>query len=340
MNLDETAICLWQAALRGNIFDSGTAVQSVSMGRRRTYMTHVAIICDVPWIQPLMPQVLICNERTIPAARLAALRAGLPTNAHLFRQRSAWSSTRVMVWIIGLLGKALAPFAADYTPIFLFDAARIHTPSAVFMACRRWGLMPVLIAAKLTWLLQPLDVRGFMPFKLHLHKAYQACRLRSPGGVVAVDDWLACVCAAIRAVLQGKCWASAFDATGFGSGQAGVGDKTKALLGAVGPLCVGATQPSADQLRICFPGRAKVPSAAIWKACEVAPLAKPKAMPKPASVVPAPPPAVGHRLGPVRPRPPPPAPGPRRSSRLAVPKGVAVPFAKAGRPLSPRPCHF
>lgn len=346
INLDETAICLYQGARMGNIFaPSGSpAVQNVSLGRRRTYMTHVAIICDAPHIQPLLPQILICNERTIPKAQLATLRAGLPNNVWLLRQRSAWSNTALMRWVVRLLGAAVAPFLADFVPIFLFDASKTHTHATVFAACRRAGLLPGLVPSKMTWLLQPLDIRGFLPFKLHLQREYQVCRIRAVGGVVAVGDWFACVCAAIRIVLQGRCWATAFDAAGFGPGQAGVSEGTKAILCVDGPICVGATRPSAEQLRSCFPKRTKVPSKAIQLAWDVAPVGLPvpppaKAKPKPAARPPTSCVAVGYPLGPrLGPRPPPlSARALRRSARSAAPKAVCMSLARACPSVAPPP---
>ena len=95
INLDETAICLYQGGRRGNIFlsDGAPAVEHVSLGKRRKYMSHIAVICDVPHIQPLLPQTLVCNERTIPANKYVELRDGMPPNVYLVRQRSAWNNT-------------------------------------------------------------------------------------------------------------------------------------------------------------------------------------------------------------------------------------------------------
>lgn len=340
INLDETSICLYQGARFGNNFDpnGAAAVQNASLARRRAYMSHVAIICDAPHIQPVLPQVFICNERLFPQAELATLRAGLPKNVHLWRQRSAWNSIALMMAVIRLLRDALAPYMAEFMPIFLFDAAKIHINGKVFAQCGRAGLLPGMVPSKMTFLLQPLDIRGFFPFKVVLQKEYQACRIRAAGGVVPVAEWLACICTAIRTVLQGRCWASAFDAAGFSPNQAGVSARTWAALGRDTALPVGAAQPTLEQLQLCFPKRSKVPSKAIWKACEVAPKVVAvvrRAKPKAVAALPPPPPPVGHPLGPRRAlmAPPPRAPGVRRSARLAPPKAAGVPaFPKAAPP--------
>ena len=52
INLDETAICLWQGMRKVNIFgpSGAAAIENVSLQRRRTYMTLIATICDNPLI--------------------------------------------------------------------------------------------------------------------------------------------------------------------------------------------------------------------------------------------------------------------------------------------------
>jgi hypothetical protein len=265
----------------------------------------------------------------------------LPKNVRLLRQRSAWNNIALMIWIIGLLRAALAPYAAVFMPIFLFDAAKIHINARVFAACGRAGLLPCMHPAKMTWLLQALDIRAFFPFKMVLQKEYQACRIRAAGGVVPVAEWLACVCTAIRKVLQGRCWASAFDAAGYSPNQAGLSGRTKAALGVDAALHVGAAQPTVDQLRLCFPKRSKVPSDAIWKASEVAPKVKAVVVGKAKAVAPLPPPPplpVGRPLGPrmALKAPPPCAAGLRRSPRLVAPKAGGAPVAAKAPPPVPR----
>ena len=342
INLDETSICLYQGARFGNSFDldGGAPVQNASLARRRMCATLVAMICDAPHIQPMLPQAFICNERLFPQAELATLRAGLPKNVRLLRQRNAWSSIALTMMIVRLLRDALAPYMAEFMPILLFDAAKIHINPKVFAQCGRAGLLPGMVPSSMTWLLQPLDIRAFCPFKMVLQKEYQACRIRAAGGVVPISEWLACVCAAIRLVLQGRHWGPAFDAAGFGPSQAGVSERTRAMLGTDAPLHVGAAQPTLAQLGLCFPKRSKVPSKAIWKACGLAPTVVAVVPPAKAKAVAAalipPPPPVGHPLGPRRasmvPRPR--APGLRASPRLAAAKSLCTPVAP---PLAPAP---
>ena len=243
-----------------------------------------------------------------------------------------------MRWVVRLLGAAVAPVLAEFVPTFLYDASKTHTHATVFAACRRAGLLLGLVPLKMTWLLQPSTSAGFCLSK-HTYRGNTKS---------AVGDWQACVCAAIRIVLQGLCWAPALDAAGYGPSQSGVSDKTKAILGVAGPLCGGATRPSAQQLRTCFPKRTNIPSKAIQLAWEAAPvdvlvLPPAKAIPKPVAFSPTSSVAAGYPLGPRLggPRPPPLlARALRRSVRSAATETASIALAVACPSVAaaPRAC--
>ena len=72
INMDETAVCLFQGTGRGTIIAGkkrkrgrGEPVQLVNRATRRTYLTHVAFICDQPLYQKYMQQIVIGNEHTL-----------------------------------------------------------------------------------------------------------------------------------------------------------------------------------------------------------------------------------------------------------------------------------
>ena len=72
INLDETSACVFQGDVKGNVFVSNKRsrdepMQKISQGRRRCHFTHVGLICDRTDLQPLLPQVIVGNERTFKA---------------------------------------------------------------------------------------------------------------------------------------------------------------------------------------------------------------------------------------------------------------------------------
>lgn len=266
--MDETAICVFQGGGKGNIFVRRTdpmAVQNVTRGQRRTYFTHVAFICDQPELQPLLPQVLVGNEHTFQAGQMAAMQAACPPNVQLIRQRSSWNNSALCARIIRRLGETLSPYSATHQPILLFDAHRVHLTKEVFDACAAAGVWPVVVAAKMTAVLQPLDTHAFLLYKIHIQQAYQRARLGTADGTMTVADVLPCVCDAIRHVLQGNRWEHAFDRDGFGRGQGDISNRVKASLDIDAPPMIPAGRPTLEQLKVCFPKRASIPTRAIWR---------------------------------------------------------------------------
>lgn len=275
VNLDETAVCLFQGGSKGTIFTGkrrqrGEAFQRVSMGKRRCHITHVALICDRPDLQPVLPQILIGNEHTFLQGSLAALRRSCPHNVRIVRQRSSWNNEVLCAQIIRWLAAALEPYRASIQPVLFLDAARLHLTRRVFLACNAVGVWPIVIPAKLTWLLQPLDTDAFLPFKLRLRQLYQDAQARSVDGNVGVEELLRCLYASIRNVLQGQRWAGAFDKDGLCASQVGVSPRVLVELGIDGSVGVPCTRPTDDQLRHCFPRRSTVPTDVIWRRFGVA----------------------------------------------------------------------
>ena len=262
LNLDETSLCLFQGKRKGNIFitkKEPRAAQRVSLSLQRAYLSHIGIICDDPLIQPLLPQVVLGNGHIIPAGVFAALRAGRAANVFLERERSSWNNTVVMRRVLRYLRQALGPYMRHVQPILLMDANGCHITPDVISLCRLLGIWPVVVPAKLTWLLQPLDTHGFAAYKACLRKTYQAARVRSLNGVLDLEGFLRCVEQAIREVFQGRLWARAFDGDGFGNQQADISRRVQTALELSAPVAAPSTRPTTSQLQSELPRGAVVP---------------------------------------------------------------------------------
>jgi len=270
INLDETSVCLFPGDCRGTIFVSNKRprqepVQRVARAKRRCCLTHVALICDDSALQPVLPQVIIGNEHTFLKASFADFKAACPANVRLVRQKSAWNDCALCASIVRWLGLALAPHMGRVQPILLLDAVRLHTAKNVLSACSRYRIWPIVVPAKMTWLVQPLDTSAFHLYKASLKRAYQRARGGSPNGDVSLAAFLACLYETIRSVLQGRRWASAFEQDGFGPRQERLSSYIKAQLQIDTPLQLSARRPAVEQLAACFPARAVVPVVALFR---------------------------------------------------------------------------
>ena len=274
INLDETAVCLYQGGRKGNVFISRALerIQQGSLGTRRTFLTHVALICDDPDVQPLLPQFILVNQRTLPDdAELAAIQAACPPNVIVLREKSAWVTNVVFMRMMRRLRVALAPVLRDRQPILIMDTASPHIAREVLWLCGGLGFWVVIAPAKLTWLLQPLDTDGFAQYKDRLQDAFQEAQMRAAGGAVGVRELIAAICTAVRYVLQGRLWASAFDRDGFGDAQGSLGARVVANLQIEEPLAISTDRPTHAQVKACFPSNRLVYPSSVWRAFDAPP---------------------------------------------------------------------
>ena len=277
INLDETSICLFQGSGKGAVaFRKGKQcpseepVQGVARSTKRSCLTHIGLVCDRPDLQPRPPQVIIGNEHQFQAREMQALMAACPPNVHLIRQKSAWNNADVCKRVIQLLGVALRAYfdpslSKRLQPVLLLDACRVHLSRGVVSACLSQGIWPIIVPAKLTWLLQPLDTHAFLRYKAYLRTAYQLARIATPDGELSMAQFLQVIYDTIRKVLQGHRWARAFDENGLGqvggeSLQALVSGYIRRHLQLSGPPASPAAAPTEDILKLCYPRNAKVPS--------------------------------------------------------------------------------
>ena len=244
------------------------AFQDVPRRKKRCFLTHVALICDRTDIQPLLPQVIVANERTMPLGMMAELRAAAPANVYLVRQTSSWNNSDLCRRIVRWIALALQGFRDTLQPVLLFDAVRIHSTPEVLQECWRCNIWPVLVPARTTWLLQPLDTHGFRPFKAQLRESYQEGRVAAGASDLDIRLFLPCLYESIRLILQGRRWAGAFAADGFCQGQGHVCESVRRelQLGGGGPLQLPSSRPTLEQLQSCFPRRARIPLELLWRA--------------------------------------------------------------------------
>ena len=223
INLDETAcrlhcdqkqglaVCRQRALSRVR---RAEIVQDVTRGKLRGCFTLIAMICDDPSLQPLLPQVLLGNEHIFQQRVLQELRPTLAANIHVWRRPSAWANGRTMVEVVQLLARALGAALRNTRVMLLLDACYIHMGRGFLRACAKRGILVHYVPAKLTWLLQPLDTHAFGRFKLFVGCEYRQEIMRR--GHCELSAMVRIVALAVRKILQGVLWSSAFDGNGFG----------------------------------------------------------------------------------------------------------------------------
>lgn len=276
INLDETSLCLFQGSGKGTVRirkrkqnPSNAPLQKVSRNIKRSCLTHIALVCDRTDLQPRLPQIIIGNEATFQAKGFQALVAACPPNVHLIRQKSAWNNADVCRRVICLLGAALRAYLDSspqrLQPVLLMDACRLHLHISIARACLAQKIWLIVVPAKMTWLLQPLDTHAFSRYKVYLRTAYQRARIATADGEVSVAQFLQVVRETIRMVLQGTKWARAFDEDGFGANQALVSGRVLRELQMSTPPTAPAVVPTEAVLKLCYPKRCAIPAATLLR---------------------------------------------------------------------------
>ena len=171
LNLDETSIRFWyepRLGLRARARDrvSGRAsARQASRGLLRKAFTHIAVICDDPALQPLLPQVILVNERTCTIRTLQDWKPLPGCKAEVFRHKSAWINNAKFADVLRRIGQALKTHAPDRQAIMLMDAHISHFSQEALVEASAQGIWPCIIPASTTSILQPLDTHVFARFK-------------------------------------------------------------------------------------------------------------------------------------------------------------------------------
>lgn len=97
-------------------------------------------------------------------------------------------------------------------PVVLLDACPCHFHPRVAAAAEELGLWLVVVPAKLTFMVQPLDVYAFSPYKACLAKLFS--EHEDAAGNLEVLPWMQCLCTAVRKFWCARKWRAAFEQTG------------------------------------------------------------------------------------------------------------------------------
>ena len=163
------------------------------------------------------------------------------------------------------LAETLLPHLEKYQPILIFDASKVHLVPSVLSYCHALGMWPLVVPAKLTWLLQPLDVNGFWRLKCLVRRSYQHKRVQLRKPDLNIQEFLDCVYSALKPALQGTRWAHVFDRCGYGSAQQLVGQRVKTAVPGTTQQRVAADRPTLELLKLCWPRNIKVPVSAVLR---------------------------------------------------------------------------
>ena len=230
VNLDETSVCVVQKPLQGVVMKTGrrllTGVPSrLRVGRslQRTNLTYVALISDDAEFSAQLPQFIIGNRRSFPATRYGTYFQEAPRNVWLLVADTAWNTHVIMkkiIRVLALVGRVVRPNAQI---VLCLDTHQSHIHEEVFATYHEEGIRPLLIPARTTSLLQPLDVWVFRVFKERLRRRFHDLHADAQGPA-DVPSLLAALYDAIDATILQRAWPHIFAECGLSHQQQHVSD--------------------------------------------------------------------------------------------------------------------
>lgn len=259
LNLDETSVATSFVGGRGAVVTERTpGCLKAALGPKaskaalRGAVTHAALVCSETALQPLLPQVIIGNKRRFTKKLLASAAGVKPPAVHLFAEKTAWNSGRVMLQLLQLLSKALQPHTHIWRPVLLLDVAPCHFGVGISATAKALGIDLVYIPARTTALLQPLDVACFNSYKCHLRREWARLQEAAPRGQVTNEAWLQLIMTTATKFLAARAWQPAFRMVGAG-GKRSLGSNLQRQVEGASDMAVLPGPPSPADLELVFP---------------------------------------------------------------------------------------
>ena len=272
VNMDETSVSYSFASQVVGLRVSKAALppgkkrrkQQVTHSDDRAHISFLAFLTHFSDIQPKLPQIFLASEKLVSKKLLQELSSHIPENYHFIRGKSSWNSHKMMRKAICLLAKSLEPYMATHQVILVLDVARCHFHQSISALATAKGIRLLYVPSKLTWLLQPADTHCFSRLKAKLKKKWVELRSQSSTGMISHKDWLCAVLSLMSPLLNGVKWASAFKAAGLFH-EAQLSPRIMGHLGWEDHKPVPNALPSAEQLKVIFPGRTRLNTAPLFR---------------------------------------------------------------------------
>ena len=189
------------------------------MDRHNTKVSYIGVICDSAWLQPILPQVILprYSQHGQPPPHVLEKYAefGYPFE---FWHGTAGAVTPgiIQAWMTRLRS-VISSFNPTAWIILVMDCDASHMCLKTITHLRRIGIVPVVVPAKLTWLLQVLDVYVFGSIKKDMR--LQELKMRTESGVGQIEkmDKMKSAIMSIRRSVINRDWSTAFNKLGYGN---------------------------------------------------------------------------------------------------------------------------
>ena len=180
--------------------------------------TYMAAVCDCALLQPLLPQIILAkySQNQRPPAHLEAEYRSLGFPFEFWHGSVGRVTPRLFRQFCTRLRQAVGSFNADAWIVLVIDCSTCHLDLLSVHHMRRRGILAVFVPAKLTWLLQLLDVFCFKALKTDFREAQARSRLRDSTGQIRRGQWMTMATSVIRRQVINVDWSGCWARMGGG----------------------------------------------------------------------------------------------------------------------------
>ena len=225
VNMDETGASHAESAKRGyyvhdDTENIGRTTRKMKSGRTdyTDMMTSLlGVVCSDPTIQPHLPQIVLPKFRgkKEPPDYVKQYYANMGYPLTVMHGTTGWNDDTSMKYFLVELRKVVYAKDPDMWILLVLDNARMHVSRAMLRYIKTLGIVLLIIPARLTWLLQPLDVYVFAEFKRRSRKETTLARLSSEKGHMPVATWIPILGKVTQDVLVRADWQRTFSKCGL-----------------------------------------------------------------------------------------------------------------------------
>jgi hypothetical protein len=170
INMDETSLSSVTSSGRGLVSlpkikrDLGWKQPLDKTDRANVKTSLMACVCDCPRLQPFLPQVVLpkFTKRVAPPQRVLNAYANTGAPFEYWHRSTGWPDSSCMIRWSTRLRSVVSSFNPNAWIILTMDCSYCHWNIKTIAHLRRLGILVLIIPAKLTWLLQLLDLYVFL----------------------------------------------------------------------------------------------------------------------------------------------------------------------------------
>lgn len=212
VNMDETMLSNVRPWKRGVTAAAGAAHFADTMARDAAMprTSLMASVCSDDAIQAKLPQIRLPRGRggKLPSRVVASCyaEAGAPQIA--VHGGSGWCTAPTLAWYVRLVARTVRVERPDCVPVLVMDCCPVHLVGQVFAAARKAGVYIILVPARMTWMLQPLDTHVFAVLKARIREATFEAKAASRSARLPYLARVRVHSRAIRQVLVERSWSA------------------------------------------------------------------------------------------------------------------------------------